>query len=311
MIENAIYIENVSYFFGKVKALDNLSLEVKQGIIFGFLGPNGAGKTTTIRLLLGLLALASGKIEVMGLNTHTQAELIRCQTGVLLEHHGLYEQLSAKDNLEFYGRSYQIPAIERQKRIKELLEQNNLWERRNDQVKSFSRGMKQKLAICRALLHKPPLILLDEPTAGLDVTAAAEIRQHLASLTTKQGVTVFLTTHNMAEAEKLCQGVAVIREGRLIAQGHPNDLRLHTGKPKLEIRAQQVTEEVINMLRAKREVSDTKTQGDKLVIELQQETNSAPLISLLVEAGVQVEEVHRGQSSLEDVYLTLVKEENA
>lgn len=311
MEENAIFMDNVNHDFGKVRALDKLSFEVKRGIIFGFLGPNGAGKTTTIRLLLGLLEPTSGKIEVMGLSTHTHAEMVRSQTGALLEHHGLYEQLSAKDNLEFFGRTYRIPAIERQERIDELLKQSGLWERRNDPVKIFSHGMKQKLAICRALLHTPALILLDEPTTGLDVTAAVEVRQYLASLVSEQGVTVFLTTHNMAEAEKLCHQVAVIREGRLIAQGYPDDLRSHIGKPRLEIRAHQVTERVINLLRAQREVSDIKTQNGRLVIELQEQANGAPLISLLVEAGVQVEEAQRGQSSLEDVYLTLFKEENA
>jgi ABC-2 type transport system ATP-binding protein len=310
MSEKAIYMEDVSHYFGQVRSLDNLTLEVQQGIIFGFLGPNGAGKTTTIRLLLGLLEPTSGSIEVMGYNTRTHGEMIRCHTGALLEHPGLYEQLSAEDNLEFYGRAYQLPASSRQKRICYLLKQSGLWERRNDPVKLFSHGMKQKLAIARALLHTPPLILLDEPTAGLDVSVAVEVRQQLASLATEHGVTVFLTTHNMTEAEKLCHTVAVIRNGRLIALGHPDDLRKRMGKPRLEIQVRDVTERAISLVRSLPEVTAIKTHNSRLVIELQHETDTASLISLLVSAGIRIDEVHRGQASLEDAYLTLFKEES-
>ena len=170
--------------------------------------------------------------------------------------------------------------------------------------------MKQKLAFARALIHKPSLVLLDEPTAGLDVTASVDVRQNLASLASQQGVTVFLTTHNMVEAEKLCSMVAVIRQGRLISLGHPDDLRARTGMPSLEIQARSVTERAISLLRACPEVTAVKAHNGRLVVELQQEIDTAPLVSLLVGAGVQVDEVHRGQASLEDVYLTLLKEES-
>ena len=178
----AIRIENVTRDFGQVRAVDGLSLEVPPGIVFGFLGPNGSGKTTTINLLLGLLEPTAGQIEVLGFNTRTQAEEIRSRTGALLEHSGLYEQMSAEDNLEFYGRVWQIPAPERRARIEELLTGMGVWERRKERVVTWSRGMKQKLAMARALIHQPPLVFLDEPTAGLDVLAATALREDLATL---------------------------------------------------------------------------------------------------------------------------------
>lgn len=309
MIETVIRIENLTRDFGPVRAVDGLSPQVPAGIIFGFLGPNGAGKTTTIRLLLGLLEPTAGRAEVLGFDTRTQADEIRTRTGALLEHHGLYEQLSAEDNLEFYGRVWCMPAAERQARIKELLTHIGLWERRKEPVGKWSRGMKQKLALARALLHRPPLVLLDEPTAGLDVMAATAVREDLTALTGRDGVTVFLTTHNMAEAEKLCSRVAVIRQGRLVAMGHPDELRARAGSPRIEIVGRGFNDDVLELLRARSEVAAAQVHNERLVIDLRQETDTAPLVGLLVSAGVQVEEVRRGQASLEDVFLTLMEEE--
>ena len=176
MSEIAICTENLTCDFDTVRAVDCLSLKVPQGIVFGFLGPNGAGKTTMIRLLLGLLEPTDGWAEALGFDTRTQTGAIRERAGALLEHHGLYERLSAEDNLEFYGRINRVPKAERQARIKELLTDLGPWERRKERVGTWSRGMKQKLAVARALLHRPPLIFLDEPTAGLDPIAAAALR---------------------------------------------------------------------------------------------------------------------------------------
>jgi ABC-2 type transport system ATP-binding protein len=172
----AIQTESLGRDFGAVRALDGLSLQVPAGIIFGFLGPNGAGKTTCIRLLLGLLEPSSGRAQVLGYDTRSQAGEIRRRTGALLENPGVYERLSAEDNLELYGRIWRLPAAERRSRTKELLSHLKLWERRREAVSTWSRGMIQKLAIARALLHRPQLIFLDEPTAGLDAIAADTLR---------------------------------------------------------------------------------------------------------------------------------------
>jgi ABC-2 type transport system ATP-binding protein len=305
----AIRTDNLTRDFGTVRALDGLSLEVPSGSIFGFLGPNGSGKTTTIHLLLGLLEPSSGRAEVLGFDTGKQGDEVRSRTGALLEHAGLYEQLSAEDNLEFYGRIHRLASGERQTRIKELLTQFGLWERRQDRVVKWSRGMKQKLAIARALLHRPSLVFLDEPTAGLDVVAAAAVREDLETLAASGGVTVFLTTHNMAEAERLCGRIAVIRQGKLLAVGHPDELRMQAGGPRVEVIGRGFNEDALSLLRGRPEVSAVQLQDNRLSILLRAAVEVAPLISLLVGAGVEVEEVLKDKASLEEVFLMLMEEE--
>jgi ABC-2 type transport system ATP-binding protein len=309
MTEPAIRIDGLTRDFGAVRALDGLSLDAPTGVIFGFLGPNGSGKTTTINLLLGLLEPTSGKAEVLGFDTRTRPHEIRSRAGALLEHHGLYEQMSAEENLDFYGRVWQLPAAERWARIRELLAHMDVWDRRRERVVTWSRGMKQKLALARALIHRPPLVFLDEPTAGLDVVAATALRDDLAALAAREGVTVFLTTHNMAEAERLCARVAVIRDGKVVAIGHPDELRAGTGGPRVEVIGRGFDDHVADLLRARPEVSAVEMHDSHLLVHLSRETEVAPLVSLIVGAGVQVEEVRKGKASLEEVFLTLMEEE--
>ena len=309
MTDMAIRIEGLTRDFDTVRALDGLSLEVPAGSIFGFLGPNGAGKTTTIRLLLGLLEPTAGRAEVLGFDTQTQGAEVRARTGALLEHPGVYEQLSAEDNLEFYGRAYRMSRSERQARIRELLTQMGLWERRKEQAGKWSEGMRQKLALARALLHRPALTLLDEPTAGLDVMAANAVREDLAALAAQGGVTVFLTTHNMAEAERLCSQVAVIREGKVVAVGNPDKLRAQAGGPRVEIFGRGFTDSMLALLRERPDVAAVARRNGHLEVELQREMETAPLVTMLVGAGALVEEVRRGKASLEEVFMTLMEEQ--
>lgn len=319
MPEPIIRTEHLSRFFGTattgntpntVKAVDDLSLEVPAGIVFGFLGPNGAGKTTTIHLLLGLLEPTKGQASVLGFDTRTHADEIRARSGALLEFAGLYERMSAEDNLDFYGRINHMPAPERRARIKELLAHLGLWERRKDQVGKLSRGMKQKLAVARALFHHPPLIFLDEPTAGFDPLAAVALRDDLASLVAREGVTVFLTTHNLTEAERLCARVAVIRRGKLLIVGSPDELRVREGGPHVEIVGQGFNEQTLSLLRERPEVAKAELHGGHLAVELRGQEKIAPLVSLIVQSGGEIEEVRRGRASLEEVFLTLMEEEN-
>jgi ABC-2 type transport system ATP-binding protein len=308
---SAIRLENLTRDFGTVRAVDDLSLEVPAGVIYGFLGPNGAGKTTTIRLLLGLLDPTAGRAKVLGFDTCTQADEVRARTGALLEHTGVYERLSVEDNLEFYGRAYRLPPAERRARIKELLTQMGLWERRSERPSKWSRGMVQKLALARALLHHPPLVLLDEPTAGLDVPSAAAVREDLARLVAREGVTVFLTTHNMTEVEKLCDRVAVIRGGRLVAVGSPDELRMRSSAPRLEIVGRGFDAEPLRNLRERPEVVTVEAHNGHLTIDLRPGAEAAPLVNVLVRSGAHIEEVRRGEASLEEVFLTLMSEEPA
>ena len=303
-----IRAERLTRAFGRVRAVDGLDLEVPPGIVFGFLGPNGAGKTTTIRLLLGLLEPTDGRAEVLGHDTKTAAGGIRERVGALLEHHGLYERLSAEDNLAFYARVWRLGAAARRARVRELLEPLGLWERRREAVGRWSRGMKQRLAVARALLHRPALLFLDEPTAGLDPVAAASLRDELASLVAREGVTVFLTTHNLAEAERLCQRVGVIKQGRLVAVGHPDELKAR-GATRLEVTGRGFTEGMVERLGLQPGVQRAALKNGRIVLDLAEASDTAPLVSLVVAAGGAIEEVRRDKGSLEDVFLTLMEED--
>jgi ABC-2 type transport system ATP-binding protein len=312
-MDTIIHTQTLTRTFGAVRAVDQLSLDVPQGIVFGFLGPNGSGKTTTIRLLLGLLEPIEGHATVLGYDTRTQAGEIRQRTGALLEQTGLYERLSAEDNLEFYGRIARMSAPSRQARIKELLGGLGLWDRRREPIGSWSRGMKQKVAVARVLLHHPALIFLDEPTAGLDPVAAAALRDDLTRLVQSEGVTVFLTTHNLSEAERLCQRVAVIRAGKLLAEGRPADLRASGsgGLMHVEVYGRGFNEDIAAQLKARAEVVTVKQQSDRIELDVRQGADVAPLVSLMVGAGVLVEEVRKGKPSLEDAFLDLMEDDEA
>lgn len=310
MTDLTIHTDGLTCEFGPVRAVDRLSLDVPRGTIFGFLGPNGAGKTTTIRLLLGLLEPTQGRADVLGLDVRTRNAEIRGQCGVLTEHPGLYERLSAEDNLEFYGKIWRLGSGACRERIRELLVPLGLWERRKERVATWSRGMRQKLAVARALLHRPPLVFLDEPTAGLDPGAAAALREDLAALSARDGMTVFLTTHNLAEAERLCGLVGVIRQGELLTVGSPDALRASRSRPRVEILGRGLDDDaLLSPLRERPEVVSAIADGNRLLIELSGAADTAPLIGLLVRGGAEVEEVRKEKVSLEEVFLTLMEEE--
>lgn len=306
--QSVIETRELTREFGTLRAVDGLTIAVPRGIVFGFLGPNGSGKTTTIRLLLGLIESTGGHAEVLGKDVSRDAAAIRERCGALLEHHGLYERLSAEENLDFYGRVWRMPAETRAPRIRELLSHFGLWDRRSEAVGKWSRGMKQKLAVARALLHRPSLVFLDEPTAGLDPVASAALREDLGTLVAKEGATVFLTTHNLAEAERLCARVAVIRAGRLLAVGHPDELRARSS-PRAEIAGRNLGPEVLAALRQRPEVVAAEVSNGRLQVELAPDADVAALVSLVVAHGGLVDEVRRSQASLEDVFLTLMEEE--
>ena len=306
---NAIQTNQLTRSFGNLKAVDRLTLEIPRGTVFGFLGPNGSGKTTTIRLLLGLLDADQGSAQVLGFDTKKQPDEVRVRCGALLEHHGLYERLSAAENLEYYGRIWRMSKANREKRIRELLEPLDLFDRRAEPIGRWSRGMKQKLAVARTLMHRPELIFLDEPTAGLDPVASATLRDDLSKLVAQEGVTIFLTTHNLAEAEKLCNQVGVINHGQLLAVGSPSDLRSKTSAPRLYVTGQGITSQVVEDIKGNALVKKMHSQNGKLVMDLNDLNRSHELVTQLVKAGVQIDEVRKEKADLEEVFLQLVEEE--
>jgi len=218
-VSTVIEVNQLSHQFGKFQALQAVTYSVEEGEVFGFIGPNGAGKTTSIRILNGILTPSGGTVCVLGFFPGTQGCELRRRTGVLTETPSLYERLSGWENLEIFGALYDVDPRMLPKRVDGLLEQFGLGERAQDKVGTYSKGMKQRLALARALLHEPELLFFDEPTAGLDPEAAQQVTSLILRLSRQQGRTVFLCTHNLDEAQRLCDRVAVINRGHLLAVG--------------------------------------------------------------------------------------------
>ena len=304
----AIECQALTRDFGSVRAVDHLDLNIPTGSVFALLGANGAGKTTTIHLLLGLLTPTSGRAAVLGFDARGQADAIRARCGVLLEHHGLYERLTAWENLELYGRIAGLDAIERPKRVNLLLEHFGLDERRHHRVGMLSRGMKQKLALARALIARPPILFLDEPTAGLDPQAVVEIRNDLASLAREENSTIFLNTHNLADAEKLSDVVGVMREGKLLAVGTLDELRGRVNSVAM-IRGAGIRREHADAIATREEVVSATIEDGGMRLVVESESSLAPIVRHLVERGADIEEVRRERAGLEDIFLDLVREE--
>jgi ABC-2 type transport system ATP-binding protein len=303
----AIETDDLTRHFGAVAAVDGLRLRVRAGSVFGYLGPNGAGKTTTLHLLLGVLRPTRGTATVAGVDVARDPDQVRRHCGALLEHNGLYERLSAEDNLAFAARAYGLAPADRAERIRAVLDGMGLWDRRKDRLVTWSRGMKQRLAIGRALLHRPQVLFLDEPTAGFDAQAAGQLRKEVRDLVAASGTTVFLTTHNLREAEQLCDEVAVLRQGRIVAQGAPDSLRSGAA-PTIQVRGAGFTPTLLARLRRRKEVAECSAKDGRLTITLAGEHAGAPLVRLLVDGGARIEEVVRPHASLEESFLAILGE---
>lgn len=310
MTNSAIHTEHLTLDFGELHAVDDINIDVPGGIVYGLLGSNGAGKTTMIRLLLGLLEPTVGKAMVLGLDTRTQSDEIRKLAGVVMERDDLYQNLTAWENLDYAGRMWKMNTRNRTVRGRELLTSLDLWDRRDEVIGRWSRGMKRRLVIARALIHRPRLLFMDEPTAGLDAMARATVHNNLLTLTKDEGLTVFLTTHKLSEAERLCAMVGVVRDGRLLMTGSTDELRAMGNVPTLEIIGSGFTDDVISLLARRNEIGAIQVQPNRLIVQLLDSgAHSSPLVSLLVESGADVEEVHRSAASLESVFITMMGDE--
>jgi ABC-2 type transport system ATP-binding protein len=301
-----IEAHNLSKRFGQRLAVDGLSLDVEEGEVLGFLGPNGAGKTTTIRLLSGIIGPSSGSAIVAGLHPDREPEKLHEVIGLLTESAGFYDRLTARRNLEYFAGFYTGLRVDSQ--VEKYLKLTGLWERQRDRVGTFSKGMKQRLALARALLHEPRVLFLDEPTAGLDPEAAQDVRRMIKRLGS-EGRTIFLSTHNLAEAEYLCRRIAVIRT-RLLALNTPGDLRRRLFRRRVVVRLETVPETLSDVVRRLGFVTGITQEGNELQVDLTDPDRNRPeLVKCIVEAGGRVLEVSEKQHSLEEVYLSLVKEE--
>ena len=229
-----IRVDNLVKTFGEVKAVDSISFEVRAGEIFAFLGPNGAGKTTTIQMLTTLQRPTSGSMSLDGVDPTTKQLEARRSFGIVFQDPSLDVELTAYENLELHGVLYHVPRKVRSERIETLLKLFELWDRRDSFVKTFSGGMKRRLEIARGLLHTPKILFLDEPTLGLDPQSRNQLWTHVKGLNESEGVTVFLTTHYMDEAERVAHRIAIIDHGHIVAQGTAQELKAQTGADSLE-----------------------------------------------------------------------------
>ena len=290
--------------FDGTLAVDRLTLDVQAGEVFGFLGPNGAGKTTTVRLLSSLIAPTRGSARVNGYALGKDDTHIRRTVGVLTESPGLYDNLTAEYNLLIFAKLYEVKDPKYQ--VEKYLRMLGLWERRFESVGVFSKGMRQKLAIARALLHEPPLLFLDEPTAALDPESAHLVRDFIADLRS-QGRTIFLCTHNLDEADRLCDRIAVFKK-RLLVVDTPARLRSQVFGRRVVFHLENATEHLAGVVAVFPFVTETKILDNKLVVMLDDpEVRNPELVCALVEAGARIRFVGELRHSLEDVYLQLVK----
>ena len=295
--------------FGELWAIRNMDLEVLRGEVLGLLGPNGAGKTTTVRLLTALIEPSEGRASVDGLDVTEHAEEVRARVGILTETPGLYDKLSARANLDFFGRLYGLDAATRAARIEHYLRLFSLWERRDDVAGTFSKGMKQKLAIARALLHDPAVIFLDEPTAALDPEAAFVVREAIESLQ-RSGRTIVLATHNLDEADRLCDRIAFVRGG-LLRIDSPAALRGSVGGHGVEVGLAKASDAPISALataaRAVPGVASVESVDHRLVVSAADPATTTPsLIRTLVAAGADIVEVRERATTLEQVYFEVM-----
>ncbi len=307
----SVVAEGLTRKFGSFVAVDSLSLEINEGEVFGLLGPNGAGKTTTLRMLSCLISPSKGSATIAGYDIHREPLAVRQAVGILTENPSLYERLTAYENMNFFAEAYGLAdAQERHARIRELLEFFALWERRNDKAATFSKGMKQKLAIARAIVHKPAVLFLDEPTSSLDPESAKEIRDLMEMLSQHEKRTILLCTHRLEDAEKLCRRVVIMNRGRRMVVGTPEELREKiSGQPVIQIALKAVSRKIVAAAEKHgQKAVSVDEQACSLMVTVDDARAATPaLVRDIVKADGMVLSVNVLKPSLEEAYLKLVK----
>lgn len=303
-----IETENLTKKLGDLTAVDNLTLHVNDGEVFGFLGPNGAGKTTTVRMLCCLISKTSGKARIGDYDVGIEADSLKIRKfiGLVPDNVGLYDDLSAYDNLDFYGKLYDCTEAQRKENIARFLKMLGLWEKKDVAAGAFSKGMKQKLAIARAIIHEPQILFMDEPTANLDPESSKTVRDFILELK-KEKKTIFLNTHNLDEAQRICDRIGILNT-RLMAIGTPEELEKSVQGRKTVIQLEQAGDAIIAALR-KLPLRNLVIDGNKLTIDVTDpEKENVAIVDTIVGAGGHVQSVAVVGSTLEDAYLKLVRQ---
>ena len=302
---NAIETDQLTRSFGQLIAVDHLSLAIPAGNVFGFLGPNGAGKTTTVRLLAALIAPTSGTAIVAGYRLGSENQAIRRSVGILTETPGLYDRLSAIENLVYFGQLYDLDERRATQQAERYLRDLDLWDRRNEKVGGFSKGMRQKLAIARALLHEPPVVFLDEPTSGLDPEAARTVLNFIKTLRS-EGRTIVLTTHILPEADEMCDIICIFKT-QLIRVDTPDRLRAGLFGQGVQVRLTGDAAGFVNTVKSLPFTKDVIADNSTLSIQLDDPDGQSPvLVQALISAGAQIRSVEPISHTLEEVYMQLV-----
>ena len=303
MNETILSVEGLQHSYGEVKAVDNISFDVKKGEIFSFLGPNGAGKTTTINVLTTLLPIQKGKATISDFDLSKQKSDVRKSIGIVFQNETLDFGLTVWESLEFHGRIYSLPKEERRSRIDELLKVVELNEKRNELVKNLSGGMKRRLEIARGLLTRPKLLFLDEPTIGLDIQTRMKIWHYIKKVN-QEGVTIFLTTHYMDEADRLSDSIYIIDKGKIIANGTPENLKNSLGKDMIYLETKN-DEKTTGILKEMKEIKDVKSSSKGLVISLKTEaTQFMPkLIEKIKNEEIEAININIKKPTLDDVFI--------
>ena len=299
--------ENLTKKFGELTAVDELTLHVEEGEIFGFLGPNGAGKTTTMRMLSCLISKTSGEARIAGYDVNYKADSLKIRKiiGLLPENVGLYDDLTAYKNLDFYGKLYECSETQRKQNIEHFLKLLGLWDKREVMVGTFSKGMKQKLAIARALIHDPKILFLDEPTANLDPESSKIVRDFILDLK-KEKRTIFLNTHNLDEAQRICDKIGIFNT-KLMAIGSPEELERSVWGNKTVIQLEQMNDKILKALN-KLSLSNITTDDNKLIIDVVNPEKINPIIiDSIVGVGGRIQYVTRLSPTLEEAYLKIVR----
>jgi len=303
---NAIKADNLTKYYGNFLAVNNISFEVRQGEFFGLLGPNGAGKTTTIRMLSGLLKPTSGTAHVMGIDVVKNPVDVKAQIGVVSETANPYPEMTAWDNLMFAANLHDIRKKEQKEQAENLLKLLGIYDRRNEKVENFSKGLRKRVAIAMALIHDPPLLFLDEPTAGLDVQSARMIREFLRRLN-ESGTTIFLTTHYIEEADMLCDRIAIIKNGKIIALDSPENLKSAKRREKvIEVSFGKYVADIEKNIAKLPTVNKVKKRGDKIRIYTSNFPKTIREISKFAEENnLEIVSINTLTPTLEDVFVQL------
>ncbi len=311
MAEAVITLDNVTKILAGRQILKNISFAVEVGDIFGYLGPNGAGKTTTIRVILGLFPPTSGKAFILGKNVG--CDDAREKVGFVLEADGLYDNMTAYENLGYYCQIYGMPSALKSKRIDEMLDLVELSDRAGDKVSSYSKGMRQKLALARSMVHEPDLLIFDEPTAGVDPTGQMEVRQIILNLA-QRGKTIFLSSHNLDEVQRICNRIALIDQGEIKLYGELEKLRRDMGRREVIIETGITTTEearlldgLVAELEALPYVTSCRREAQKLRLQLDGRGDISEIVAMLSQKSIGVEEARKGEISLEEIYAKVTK----